>query len=207
LGGGLIYGNNHIGDMSNKPLIFGQNSKPVGITPSVILCNPKYSANVGAVQRAASCFGAKQVWWTGNRVRVGEGERLPREERLKGYKDVELRQFDYPFEHFGKGVTPVAIELLPNSECLMEFEHPENAVYVFGPEDGSIPQVMRQHCHRFVKIPTRHCTNLAAAVYLVLYDRAFKRYMMSNEKPELQEDRGHVGFADEQDYTNGMAFV
>ena len=26
----------------------------------------------------------------------------------------------------------------------------------------------------FVKIPTKHCTNLSAAVYLVLYDRARK---------------------------------
>ena len=140
-------------------------------------------------------------------MRLDEGQRLPREERLKGYKDVELRQFDYPFEHFDRTVTPVAIELVDNSECLMDFEHPENAVYVFGPEDGSIPQVMRQHCHRFVKIPTRHCTNLAAAVYIVMYDRAYKHYLMYNDKPTLVEERGHVGFADEQDYKNGLAFV
>jgi hypothetical protein len=30
-------------------------------------------------------------------------------------------------------------------------------------------------CHRFVVIPTRHCTNLAAAVYTVHYDRHAKR--------------------------------
>jgi len=192
----------------NAAAIYGKNSKPEGIVPAVILCNPKYSANVGAVQRAASCFGFKQVWWTGNRVRLDEGQRLPREERLKGYKDVELRQFDYPFEHFGKGITPVAIELVDNSECLMDFEHPEDAVYVFGPEDGSIPPVMRRHCHRFVKIPTRHCTNLAAAVYIVMYDRAYKHYLMHNDKPTLVEDRGHVGFADnDPQYTNGLAFV
>ena len=174
----------------------------------MILCGPKYSANVGAAVRAASCFGAKQVWWTGNRVRLEEGQRLPREERLKGYKDVELRQFDYPFEHFPRGITPVAIELVENAEWLTDFEHPQNAVYVFGPEDGSIPQVMRQHCHRFVKIPTRHCTNLAAAVYIVMYDRMFKHWMTTNEMPAMAEDRGHVGFADDDTtYSNGLAFV
>ena len=54
----------------------------------------------------------KQVWFTGNRIKLEEGERLPREERMKGYKNVDLIQYDYPFDHFGKGVTPVAIELL-----------------------------------------------------------------------------------------------
>lgn len=171
--------------------IFSKNSKPEGITPSIILCSPKYPTNVGAAVRAASCFGAKQVWWTGSRFNLEEGERLPREERMKGFRDVQLRQFDRPFEHFPDAV-PVAIELLPNSECLTTFEHPENAVYVFGPEDGNIPPVVRRHCHRFVTIPTHHCTNLAAAVYIILYDRMLKRYQLTGEKPTLNEQRGFV---------------
>lgn len=197
--------------MGDEKLIYGKNAKPLGQYPGVLLVNPKWAANVGAAVRAASCFGAKQVWWTGHRVRLEEGERLPREERLKGYKDVELRQFDYPFEHF-KGATPIAIELLPNSECLHDFEHPENAVYVFGPEDGSIDQVSRRHCHRFVKIPSKHCTNLAAAVYLVLYDRAYKHYLKTGEKLELNEERGIIDHQSNSDVwnevtKNGTAFV
>jgi hypothetical protein len=34
---------------------------------------------------------------------------------------------------------------------------------------------MLARCHRFLVIPTRHCTNLSAAVYTVLYDRHAKR--------------------------------
>jgi tRNA(Leu) C34 or U34 (ribose-2'-O)-methylase TrmL len=181
-----------------KPDIYGKNSKPEGIVPAIILTNPKFSANVGAAVRAASCFGAKQVWWTGDRVKMpGKGERLPREERMKGYKDVELRQFDRPFEHFPDAV-PVAIELLPGSECLTTFEHPENAVYVFGPEDGNIGN-SRRHCHRFVTIPTKHCTNLAAAVYIVLYDRILKHFLKYGEKPELAEDRGFIEVDNSED--------
>lgn len=196
----------------NPKAIFGKNAKPEGKYPAILLTNPKYSANVGAALRAASCFGAKQVWWTGNRVRLDDGQRLPREERLKGYRDVEIRQFDYPFEHY-QGATPVAIELLPNSECLFDFVHPENAVYVFGPEDGSIDQVSRRFCHRFVSIPTKHCTNLAAAVYLVLYDRVMKHYQATGEKLELNETRGYIeaaaetAFDDMVDYKHGKAFV
>ena len=195
-----------------QPLIVGKNAPPVGVCPAIILTNPKYSANVGAAVRAASCFGASQVWWTGNRVTLEDGQRLPREERMKGYKDVDMVQFDYPFDHF-KGATPVALEVGDNYECLFDFVHPENAVYVFGPEDGSIDQMMKRHCHRFVTIPTRHCTNLAAAVYLVLYDRAIKHYQLTQEKPTLNEHRGYIDTLANEDvwkeagYKHGVAFV
>lgn len=160
---------------STAPEIYGKNSKPQGLTPSVVLINPKFPHNVGAALRAASCYGAKQVWFTGDRVELGlkGSKRLPREERMKGYRDVELRHYDRVFDQF-EDVTPVAVELRPNSESLPQFDHPKNAIYLFGPEDGSIPQMYLQHCHRFVVIPTRHCVNLAAAVYTVLYDRQCK---------------------------------
>lgn len=190
----------------NGPMIIGKHSPPVGECPAVCLINPKFKANVGAIQRAASCFDVPQVWYTGNRIQLEDGERLPREERMKGYKNVDLIQYDYPFDHFGRDVTPVAIELLPNSECLFDFEHPENALYVFGPEDGSIPQVMRQHCHRFVTIPTLHCTNLAAAVYIVLYDRARQLYQKTGVKPELNEQRGYADSDGNEDVLKAMGF-
>jgi|SRR5690606_876346 len=159
--------------------IYGKNIK-VGKPPGVILINPKYDYNVGGAQRACSCWGIPQLWWTGNRVRFeatasgkGNKKRLPREERMKGYMDVELRQYDYPFDQF-EDVTTVAIELIPGAEQLPSFEHPEKAVYVFGPEDGSIDSMSRKHCHRFVSIPAYHCTNLSLAVGLVLYDRFTK---------------------------------
>lgn len=149
--------------------------RKAGLAPSVLLVDPKYEHNVAAAVRAASCFGLQQVWFTGDRVRLDSGRRLPREERMRGLSSVDLIQHDYPFDCFPEGVTPVAIEVRPNSEPLPEFEHPENPVYVFGPEDGGLARVTLQHCHRFVSIPVRHCMNLSAAVYVVLYDRMLKR--------------------------------
>ena len=196
---------------SDGPLIIGKNSPAMGETPAILLHNPKYTANLGAIQRAASCFDVHQIWFTGNRIKLEEGERLPREERMKGYRNVDLIQYDYPFDHF-KDATPVAIELLPNSECLFDFEHLDNALYVFGPEDGSIDQVSRRFCHRFVSIPTLHCTNLAAAVYIVLYDRAKKIYEKTGVKPMLNENRGMgspdaIGEGCGIDFKNGVAFA
>lgn len=192
-----------------KSAICGKSKKQDGIAPALALVNPKYAHNVGAAVRAASCFGIKQVWFSGNRVSLTphKGYRLPREERMRGYKDVELRNFDYFFDEFPRNVTPVAIELKPSAEMLTQFEHPENALYVFGPEDGSIGRVHLQHCHRIVAIPLAHCANLSAAVYMVLYDRMLKRqqlgldplFSMANA---LKEDRGWI---EPQLYDSGIS--
>jgi tRNA C32,U32 (ribose-2'-O)-methylase TrmJ len=63
---------------------------------------------------------------------------------------------------------------MATAEQLPDFEHPEHALYVFGPEDGGLSSVHLRHCHRFVTIPSDGCVNLAAAAYLVLYDRLVK---------------------------------
>ncbi len=171
-----------------------ENAFHPSMTPSVILNNPKYAHNVGAAVRAASCFGAKVVLFTGDRIDVeaskGKGKyRLPREERMKGYKDVIIVKDDYPFNRFTKSVIPVAVEVRENAEPLPTFVHPERAIYVFGPEDGSLPQVYLKHCQRFITIPSKHCLNLAAAVYLILYDRIQKMGVITREDIENKENK------------------
>lgn len=163
-------------------------SSTYGIAPAVVLENPKYPHNVGAALRAASSFGIKQVWFTGNRVgiEVGEAKRVPREERMRGYADVQLIQYDYPLEQF-RGYTVVGVELVPGAESMIDFQHTHNMVYVFGAEDGGLTKAIRGLCHRFVRIPTYHCLNLSTAVTVTLYDRALKTGII----PEgLKESRG-----------------
>jgi tRNA(Leu) C34 or U34 (ribose-2'-O)-methylase TrmL len=176
-------------------------TKPTeGRPPAVVLIDPKHPHNVGAALRACSCWGVGQLWWTGRRVRLdaAKGRRLPREERMKGYRQVEMTIDDRVFDRFPRGsATPVAVELLPAAESLATFEHPEDALYVFGPEDGGLPKPVRLLCHRFVFIPTHHCLNLAAAVNVVLYDRRLKRHLAGREPlgpllEMLHERRGPV---------------
>jgi tRNA(Leu) C34 or U34 (ribose-2'-O)-methylase TrmL len=176
-----------------------------GRAPAVVLVDPKFPHNVGAAVRAASCYGVGQVWFTGDRVQlIGERRyRLPREERMRGYQEVELRHSDAPFEAFDRGTVPVAVELRKGAESLITFDHPEHAVYVFGPEDGSLDRATLGQCHRFVVIPTRHCTNLAAAVYTVLYDRHAKRVAACLETPHTVVGRGF----DEPDHMAGAVGV
>jgi tRNA(Leu) C34 or U34 (ribose-2'-O)-methylase TrmL len=163
------------------------------MTPAIIMTNPKYPHNVGAAVRACSCYDSPLILFTGERVSLEpdkhkKGYRLPREERMKGYKDVTLLNDQYPFNRFTKDVVPVAVEVRDNSEQLPFFEHPQNAVYVFGPEDGSIPQIYLKHCQRFLVIPSKHCLNLSMAIGTVLYDRRSKEMLNGRYYP-----RRHAG--------------
>jgi tRNA(Leu) C34 or U34 (ribose-2'-O)-methylase TrmL len=170
----------------SKSLVVGKNDAPVGIAPSIILENPRFAFNVGMAVRLCSCYGIPQLWFTGDRVQLDldKSKRLPREERMKGYRDVQMINYDRPLEMFPEGTVPVAVEVRPNSERLQNFQHPENAVYVFGPEDSSIHRGLLTYCHRFVVIPTfnGYCLNLATAIATILWDRMTKLGTVPSEE-------------------------
>ena len=168
---------------------------------AVALTNPKYRHNVGAAIRACSCWGIDKLIWSGTRIKHPDEwtdeelaeYRLPREERMKGYYDVERIRVDRFKEILEKGnYTPVAVEIQEGSENLFDFDHPENPFYIFGPEDGSLDWRTKQHCHRFVQIPTQHCLNLSCAVNVVLSHRANQLYKRTGQLLTLKEERGFI---------------
>jgi tRNA(Leu) C34 or U34 (ribose-2'-O)-methylase TrmL len=166
-----------------------------GVTPeapAIVLHMPKYPHNVGQVVRLASAFGISQVWYSGERIREALGGRLPREERMRRYQDVLLVNHPDPLAKICDSIAsvqPVAIELRPGAESLVDFVHPEDGapVYVFGPEDGSLPGAILKRCHRFVVIPSYECLNLATSVAAVLYDRMAKR--PPGQRPSIRDRR------------------
>jgi tRNA(Leu) C34 or U34 (ribose-2'-O)-methylase TrmL len=140
----------------------------------VVLVNPKFPENLGQAVRACANFGVPEMVWTGNRFDLSCQPRIPRELRLREYNEW-VRHFYHPKPlDLYPGFTPVCVEVGRDHEDVQWFHHPADAVYVFGPEDGSVPQVMRRLCHRFVAIPSIFCLNLAAAVNITLYDRMTK---------------------------------
>lgn len=160
------------------------------MTVAVALWQPKYARNVGTTVRAMSCFGHKDLYVAGTRVALErqskKGYRLPREERMRGGRTVNVQQTVRFFDERPE-LTPVAIEVMPGAETLPFFEHPEDALYVFGPEDGSLPAGVLASCHRFVQIPMIHCANLASAVYMALYDRHMKEVLDSKAPLEIDQ--------------------
>jgi hypothetical protein len=88
-------------------------------------------------------------------------------------------------------------------------KHPEDALYVFGPEYGGLPKPVRLLRHRFVVIPTHHCLNLAA-VNVALYDRRLKRTLAGLEplgpvRDLLHEHRWPVGGIHSQTPPSGLS--
>lgn len=176
-----------------------------GQTPAVALVDPKYPENIAKVLRNCSVFGVMQLWVTGNRAisEVSNLKRLPREERMRSYGDVDICLGEYFFDAFPSGVTPVAVELSPSAQTLTEFKHPPNPLYVFGPEDGGLRKVHRKLCHRFIVIPTRQgrCLNLAVATGIVLAHRYMQQIELGLEKPYdgPLEPGDHRGFITEDE--------
>jgi tRNA(Leu) C34 or U34 (ribose-2'-O)-methylase TrmL len=98
---------------------------------------------------------------------------------MKAYERVHVRGDADPHNEldrgFLRGLTPVCVEVRDTSMSLVDYVHPEDAVYVFGPEDGTLGKGITTACHEFIRIPTVGCLNLSAAVNVVLYDRMAKQ--------------------------------
>jgi tRNA(Leu) C34 or U34 (ribose-2'-O)-methylase TrmL len=163
---------------------------------TIILQDVKYPHNLAAAIRAAACFSASHVVWTGERFSFGDRDRLPREERMKGYRSVTVVERQRPFDWLRQEWQPfdppetVCVELTPSAAPLWTFDHPEDAAYVFGPEDGHVSKAFRARCRRFIYIPAHHCLNLAAAVNVVLAHRAAQRGEFRS--PVETESRGII---------------
>lgn len=177
----------------------------MGQAPAMVGIDTKYGHNAASLLRVCSAFGYEQLWLTGDRWAEGWDKRMPREERMRAFRKVRVYRSEDPLRAFGDGVTPVAVEVMPYAEQLPFFEHPENPVYVFGPEDGGLPDWARRNCHRHVIIPTEQCVNLAGAAYIVAYDRRAKRIRDGLEPAvpsyELMQDRGFLDCDEELAWT------
>lgn len=136
------------------------------------LVNPKSPSNVGAVLRAAGCYGVATIYYTGTRFERASQYQLDTKNRsdtivLAGVVSLlAQRQTEQKL---------VCVELAEGAIPLPEFVHPEQALYVFGPEDGSIEQNLIDAADAVVYIPTVGCMNLAATVNVLLYDRMAKQ--------------------------------
>lgn len=133
------------------------------------LVRPKYPENVGSVLRAAFCYGAAMVAIQGDRTNVRSCT-----DTTKTWRHVPVLRGDDLHSLIPFDAVPVAVDLVDGAVALPEFQHPQRAFYVFGPEDGTLGKSILDWCPKRVMVPTRTCMNLAATVNVVLYDRLAK---------------------------------
>ncbi|MES9856301.1 MAG: TrmH family RNA methyltransferase [Sedimenticola sp.] len=142
---------------------------------SIGLCNPKSPENVASVMRAAGNFRVDSVFYTGRRYprAVELNPDIPRMSRSVSL-GVPLSGVSCLLDEAEVNMEIVCVEFAENATPLPEFQHPDNAFYVFGPEDGTISQEVIDRADAVVYVPTVGCMNLAATVNVVLYDRLIK---------------------------------
>ena len=151
--------------MSGKLSGLGKGFFAIGIERS------KTPANVGTLMRSAVCFGASYVFIVGGRY--------PRQcsDTVKSWQQIPLFEYediDDFNEHRPLDVPLIGVELADNARSLETFSHPDRALYLLGPEDGSLSKAAQGYCQSLVRFNSRFCLNVAAAGSVVLYDRTAK---------------------------------
>ncbi len=135
------------------------------------LIKPKSPTNVGSVMRAAGCFKADAVFYTGERYDRAAKFNTDTKNKVQ---NLPLTGVSDLLDHVPKNSKIVCVELVEDALPIQEYSHPDNAFYIFGPEDGTIDQKTINKADDIIYIPTIGCLNLAATVNIVLYDRLVK---------------------------------
>lgn len=137
------------------------------------LHNPKTPANVGGVLRAAGIFGAEFVAVSG--IRMKKFSSKIHVTNVNNYhKKSPLIFNDNLKDIIPYNCKPVAVDLIGGAKSIIEYQHPQRAFYVFGPEDGTLGKSVLSWCSDIIYIPVTPCLNLAACVNVVLFDRLVK---------------------------------
>ncbi|MCQ8878333.1 RNA methyltransferase [Pseudoalteromonas shioyasakiensis] len=156
------------------------------LVATIGLINPKSPTNVGGVLRAAGCYNAKHVFFTGTRYLNAKKFHTDTKNVIER---IPLTSVDDLKQAKPEGAKAVVIELIEGATPLPEFTHPENAFYIFGPEDGSISKEVLNWCDEVVYIPTIGCMNLAATCNVVLYDRLAKIGGVESSDATIKQSR------------------
>lgn len=125
--------------------------------------------------RAAGNYRVDSIFYTGKRYprALMRNPELPDLSRKVG-QNISLSEVPCLIDAAPVDMKLVCVEFAEGAIALPEYQHPHNAFYIFGPEDGSIGQKVIDRADAIVYVPTNGCMNLAATVNVVLYDRLAK---------------------------------
>lgn len=142
-----------------------------GIWCGIGIERPKTPANLGTLWRSAVCLGADYIFTIGDRYRREASDTVGAAGHVPCFSYADLDDFN---EHRPYNAPLVGVELTDAAQPLEEFDHPRQAIYLLGPEDGSLSEKATALCQRVVSFSSRYCLNVASAGTVVLYDRHVK---------------------------------
>jgi tRNA(Leu) C34 or U34 (ribose-2'-O)-methylase TrmL len=151
------------------------------------IINPKSPQNMGSILRAAGCYQAQSIRYTGERYARAKAFQT---DTKNVHLNIKVSHVDEVINAItDENLSKVAVELVEGATPLPNFVHPEDALYIFGPEDGSIEQEVVDQCDHVVYVPTVGCMNLAATVNVLLYDRLAKTTPMPENDEVIKKSR------------------
>jgi len=150
------------------------------------LVDPKSPTNVGAVLRAAGCYQANAVRFTGDRYLRAASFQTDTKNVVA---QLPLEPVADLLEDLPTDIRVVCVEMVEGAVALPGYQHPPRALYVFGPEDGTLAQALIDRADDVIYVPTEGCMNLAASVNVVLYDRLAKGERAAGDADQLRRTR------------------
>lgn len=127
---------------------------------------PKFEENIGTAIRSAKCFNADFIALIGKRFAKQATDTTATERHIPVYEYKNLKDF---MEHIPLKTQVISVEV-DGARELESYKHPERAIYVFGGEDRTLPDITEER----IKIKTVHCLNMAVTASIIMYDRQMK---------------------------------
>ncbi len=136
--------------------------------------------------RAAGCFSVDSVFYSGQRYARAAAFKT---DTHSATRRIPLEGVEDLLATIAPVTKLVCVELVEGAVPLPEFVHPDDAFYLFGPEDGTLSQGVIDSADAVVFIPSVGCLNLAASVNVVLYDRLAKTGRFVDHDALIREGR------------------
>lgn len=135
---------------------------------------PKHYENVGTLFRSCRAMGVSIIFQIGRRYK------LQKSDTGKAFRSIPFLEVE-DWQSFLK-IKPretalVGCELTNRSHSLVNFVHPERAIYVLGAEDFGLQENILRDCSYVVKIPslTVESLNVSVAGSIIIWDRQSKK--------------------------------
>lgn len=153
--------------------IFYRVRKLVSMAFAIGIEHNKSSVNLGTLLRSAGCFGASLVFTVGRRYKRQCSDTLQLTRHVPVLHFTDWQDFR---KHQWLDWQLVAIEITEGATPVEKFTHPRSAIYLLGPEDGSISrEPMSWPDVQKVYMPSFRCLNVATAGSIVMWHRSTQR--------------------------------
>ena len=133
--------------------------------------NGKFSVNLGTLIRSAKLFNASFVFTIGKRYKKEASD------TMKAYRHLPILFFEdvQTFKNtLPKNTKIIGIEMTQDAIDIVNYVHPENAVYLLGSEDKGLSKEAMAICDEIIRINTRYSLDVSVAGSIIMYDRILK---------------------------------